>query len=404
VALAACGGEGSKPATGPVRTIEFGYPSEPPTLDPLAPAGASASTRDILRPTLPSLFALDAKLQPHPELAAGWPARRDVTSNTVTLRLRRAEWSDHVAITANDVRFSWEKLRKGPTGYRYRYLKDVEVLGPRTLRLRFDRPMRRWWSLFSIDDMVLPAHAYSSTWSAGPTVSGGPFIFKSWTKGLKITLARNPSYFGDTARAGAIDVEFVPEDETRLKLLARRELDAFFSPGDANMGRRAAAFGFAGTKGALRGRGASGAWASAWWEMDLDPSRVGADVAAAIGQAIDPALAAEIFEDSGQIADGIPRRFPAAGAKADSRPAVAGPWAGRGSIDLAKKALASGVTGRVVNSGGTVKVTMAFDRDSGAAQLAGFTHFRLVPLRIRAELVGLDTADFESLKIGRAHV
>src|SRR5439155_10242980 len=222
--------------------------------------------------------------------------------------------------TAADVRFSWEKLRKGPTGYRYRYLKDVRVLGPRTLSLRFDRPVRRWWSLFSLDDMVLPAHAYSPRWKDGPTVSGGPFSFKSWTKGLKIQLVRNETYW-DKAGVGSIDVFFVPEDETRLKLLDRRELDAFYAPGDVNIGRRAGAFGFRETSRALgTGPGASGAWASAWWELDLDPGRTGDAIAAAIGQAVDPALAAEIFEVSGQIADGIPRRFPAPGPKADNRP------------------------------------------------------------------------------------
>src|SRR5207247_401656 len=129
-------------------------------------------------------------------------------------------------------------------------------------------------------------------------------------------------------------------------------------------------------------------------------------IAAAIGQAVDPALAAEIFEVSGQIADGIPRRFPAPGPKADNRPAVPGPWAGRGSADLARRLLAAGPPGspgRVVTGGGTAKVTMAFDRDSAAAQLAGFVHFRLLPLRIRIEVLGLDTADFENLMAsGRA--
>ena len=343
------------------------------------------------------MFSLDEKLKPQPDLAAGWPRKRDITSSAITLELKRAMWSDRTPITASDVRFSWEKLRKGPTGYRYRYLTDVEVLGPRKLRLRFNHPMRRWWSLFSVDDMVLPAHAYSASWKNGPTVSGGPFSFKSWTKGLKISLVRNNAYFGDKAKAGAVDVEFVPEDETRLKLLDRSQLDAFFSPGDANMGRRAAAFGFPRTSKATAGRGASGAWASAWWEIDFDTRRIGPDVAAAIGQAVDPALAAEIFEDSGQIADGIPRRFPAPGAAADSRPAVAGPWAGRGNADLARRALAGGPRGRVINSGGNATVTVGFDRDSAAAALAGFMHFRLLPLRIRLELVGLDTEDFETL-------
>lgn len=384
------------------RVLRFGYPSEPPTLDPLAPTGMSAATRDILRPTLPALFALDEKLQPKPELADGWPSERDITTTpfTVRLKLREAQWSDGKPIIARDVRFSWEKLRVGPGGYRYRYLTNVQVLGSRTLRLHFDKPMRRWWSLFSLDDMVLPAHAYTRAWKDKPTVAGGPFAFKEWTKGLKISLVRNEAYW-DKARVGAIDVLFVPSDEIRLKLLDRRQLDAFFAPGDSNLGRRAAAYGFRRTSEPLDGDpAASGVWASAWWELDIDPGRTGPAVAEAMGMAVDPALAAEIFEDSGQIANGIPRRFPARGPKAEQKPALAGPWGGRGSRDLAKRILARsapGSPGAVVGRGGTVEVTMAADRNSGAAQIAGFLHFRLRPLRIRAEVVGLDTADFEHL-------
>lgn len=379
--------------------MHFGYPSEPPTLDPLAPAGAAASTRDILRPMLPALFSLDDRLRPRPDLVAAWPRKRDITTGpfTVRLELRRAEWSDGRAITSSDVRFSWQRLRAGPTGYRYRFLHDVQVLGPRTLRLHFDRPVRRWWALFSIDDMVLPAHAYSARWKDGPTVSGGPFVFAGWTRGLEIDLTRNERYWSK-ARVGAIKVEFVPEDETRLKLVQRRELDAFYSAGDANMGRRANAFGFERTTRALAGGpAASGAWAAAWFELDLDPDRIQAPLAAAIGEAMDPSLAAEIFEDSGQTADGIPARFPVPGARSENGPAVPGPWAGRGSIPEAKRMLAGGSVGRVIAGGGTATVSLAFDRDSGAAQIAGFVHFRLLPIGVRAELVGLDTADFEDL-------
>ena len=56
--------------------------------------------------------------------------------------------------------------------------------------------MRRWWSLFSIDDMVLPEHAYSADWGRGPTVSGGPFEVDSWSDGLRVRLKRNDALLG----------------------------------------------------------------------------------------------------------------------------------------------------------------------------------------------------------------
>ncbi len=363
--------------------MRFGYPSEPPTLDPLAPGGGSAATRDILRPILPALFKLDSRLRPRPDLVVRWPTEADIEFDpfSVALQLRKASWSDGKPISAEDVRFSLERLRGGPTGYRYRYLRAVDVLGPRSLRLRFDRVVRRWWSLFSLDDMVLPAHAYSEQWSRGPTVSGGPFSFGEWTDGLRISLRRNARYWGPKSILRGIDVTFVPDDETRFQLMRLNDIDAFFAPGEINIGRRAQARGLKPTSGALEGGGgASNRWSGAWWELDLDAARLGSDVASAVVEAIDPVLADEIFEDSGRPMNSIPSSF------VDESGRKAQPWSGRGDLAEAR---------RVLGAGGTRRFQLAFPRSSGGSTLANFIHFRLRELGITAELVALEPESFE---------
>lgn len=350
--------------------MRFGYPSEPPTLDPLAPGGGSAATRDVLRPVLPALFRLDARLRPEPELAAAWPEPADIALDpfTVTVRLRTAKWSDGTPITSEDVSFSWTKLRAGPTRHRYRYLRDVETPSATAVRLLFDRPVRRWWSLFSVDDMVLPAHAYSARWKNGPTVSGGPFAFDGWTRGLRIRLVRNRAYDGVVPLAG-IDVLFVPDHETRLQLLDRGDLDAFFSEGESNVGRRATAYD-------LR---AQGVWGPTWWEIDLDPGRTGLATARAVVEAASPDLVAEILEDSGRSMNGIPPAFGSGG-----RP-TAEPWRGRGSLDVAKEVLGSGKR----------QFQLGYGRAAAAGALAAFLHHRLRKIGVTAELVGVEPDTFE---------
>ncbi|MEX2395241.1 MAG: ABC transporter substrate-binding protein, partial [Actinomycetota bacterium] len=307
--LASCGREGgpgpdrSAPPTIAPRSsdvVRLGYANEPPTLDPLGVGGGSAATRDILRPVLPALFTVDASLKPKPELAAAWPKASEIDFDpfTVTVRLKDASWSDGRPITSKDVRFSWTKLRDGPTGYRYRFLRDVSTPSDRTVVLEFDRPVRRWWSLFSVDDMVLPAHAYDETWSEeGPTVSGGPFAVDEWTEGLQVKLVRNERFWGDAAPLAGIDVMFVPDDESRLQLLERGDLDVVFSEGDVNIGRRAKARDLEPKRGPLDGSGgASNAFGPTWWELDLDPGQLKKPVALAIVAGTHPTLAAEIFE------------------------------------------------------------------------------------------------------------
>jgi hypothetical protein len=361
----------------------LGYAFEPPTLDPLAPGGASYATRDLLQPVLPDLFRLTAGLKPEPDLVAEWPGGRDISLDpfTVRLRLRRATWSDGKPISAADVRFSWERLRAGPTGHRYRFLKDVRILGPRTFELAFDRPMRRWWSLFSLDDMVLPAHSYSQDWDRdGPRISGGPFAIGGRTEGLRVRLVRNGRYWGPKALVRGIDVVFVRDDEVRLQLLEDGELDAFFAEGETNIGRRSRARGWQPTGGALDGSGqASGAWGPTWWELDLDPRKLPASVAPTMIKGIDPALVAEILEDSGQVADGIPSRFPRAGAERDGLPAIDGPWSGRGEIPNA----------------GAASFRLALARSGTGGAIARFIHFRLIEDGLRAELLELNGDVFE---------
>jgi ABC-type transport system substrate-binding protein len=336
---------------------------------------------------LPALFRLDHQLRPQPELATAVPSDSDITLDpfTVRVRLRDATWSDGRPITSADVRFSFDKLRQGPTRWRYRYLREVGTPSPDVVTLVFDRPVRRWWSLFSIDDMVLPAHAYSSDWSRGPTVSGGPFVFDGWTRGLRIRLVRNPRFERVVPLAG-IDVLFVPSDETRLQLLRRGELDALFSEGDSNMGRRAEAYGSPPVDGPLRGQaGTSSASGPTWWELDLDPAAMRLPIARAVAEVTSPDLVAEILEDSARPMNGIPPDFTRA------ERASAEPWRGRGSIEVARKVLDDG---GIPPGSRRAEFQLAYARGGSGSAIATFIHFRLRELGIVAELVGVEPDTF----------
>jgi ABC-type transport system substrate-binding protein len=368
--------------------LRLAYPQEPATLDPIGQGGGSTATRDVLRPMLPSLFSLDEHLHPQPDLAARWPEPDEIRSDpfSVTVSLRPATWSDGKPIGASDVRFSWEKLRSGPTGYRYRYVTDVKVLDPARVELRFDRVVRRWWSLFSIDDMVLPAHAYTSAWNRAPTVTGGPFRFEEWTEGLRIRLVRNDRYWGRPAPLAGVDVLFVPDDETRFQLLERGEIDAFFSEGESNVGRRAQARGLAPRTGPLDGEaGASGAFGPTWYELDLDPAQLSAPVARAVVEAVHPTLVAEILEDSARPLNGLPPDF-----SSEARSLM--PWRGRGSLAEATALLDQG---GVRKGSSRAEFQLAFPKTAAAGSIAAFIHFRLREIGVTAELVGIEPESFE---------
>lgn len=349
----------------------MGYPSEPPTLDPLVDGGAASTTRDILRPMLPALFSLDEDLKPVEELAA-WPQTDDITFDpfTVRLTLRDARWSDSRPVTGEDVAFSFDKLKQGPTGHRYEVLREVRVVSPQRIELEFKQIVRRWWALFSVDDMILPAHAYSSEWDDGPTVTSGPMRFDGWTKGLEVRMRADTSHYA-APKLGGVDVVFVPDDETRLELLERGELDLLFAEGEVNIGRRATARGFE----------PQGVFGPTWYELEIDAGDVGANVAAAIVEAIHPTLAAEIFEDSGRPANGISPVFP------EPEAPTAEPWRRRGNLNEAKARL---------GSGGKRSFQIAYARGTPGV-IARYMHFRLMGLGLRGELLGIEADAFERL-------
>jgi ABC-type transport system substrate-binding protein len=388
--------------TAPGGTIRIAYPTEPLTLNPILPAGGAYPTRDILRPVLPALFRLDEKLRPQPELAEAYPSPKEIKRDpfTVTVRLRRARWSDGRAITSQDVRFSWEKLREGPTGLRYRFLKDVRAPSQRVVSLVFDRPYARWWSLFSLDDAVLPAHAFGdgSAWQRGAPVSGGPYRVEGWTSGLEIRLRRNERYWGRPAKAEAIDVVFVPDDENRLQLLDRGELDLAWFPSDASIGLRALNRGAKPVDSLQGTRAAAGAWGSSWWELDVNVGRPSnAVLAKAIGAALDRTLITELLDDSGQVMDGIPARFPVAAPQAHGLPAITGPWSGAGghldqAADILRGAGYTRTGDHLVDSRKReVSLLLAYDSDSSTAgSIARLIYFRMKDVGVGVELAGVD--------------
>jgi peptide/nickel transport system substrate-binding protein len=71
-------------------------------------------------------------------------------------------------------------------------------------------------------------------------VSGGPFVFKTWTRGLQIVYERNPRAWERVPALDRIRVEFVPDVVTAFQLLERGEIDALGPYPGVDMQRRGA--------------------------------------------------------------------------------------------------------------------------------------------------------------------
>ena len=257
----------------PSGEIAVAYPDEPLSLNPYTFEGDANSTRDLLRPVLPTLLKVEPDMSYEPSLATKVPSGSDIKANpfSVTFRLRRdAVWSDGTPITSADVRFTWETIRNpnSPIAMRSPYdrITDVVAEDQRTVRIVFDGPYPAWRDVFSAGDFVLPKHAlegkdFAGELRGGIPVSGGPYVLESWERGLQIVYAANPNWWGSGPKVSRVRIYFVPSFETAQNLLQNGRVDALVTTSRISTKRRIEQRGLWVSKSSL---------GAAWWELGVN--------------------------------------------------------------------------------------------------------------------------------------
>lgn len=131
-----------------------------------------------------------------------------------TVDLRRVQWSDGSALTADDVIFTGELIRRFriPMYYsRWEFVTRMEKLGPRRVRFVLDRPepafTRRTVTTPIVQKKQWSAIAAQAARSRNPLIKliryklsrpigCGPFVLKRWRHGVYLFLTKNPRFFG----------------------------------------------------------------------------------------------------------------------------------------------------------------------------------------------------------------
>ncbi len=107
-----------------------------------------------------TLFAMDEKLQPQPQMVDAWSLSDDKLTYTFTLR-DGLKWHDGKPVTVEDVIFSLETLReKGQPFFRF-YYRDVskaEKVGERKVKFTFGQTENRELPLIIAQLPILPKH------------------------------------------------------------------------------------------------------------------------------------------------------------------------------------------------------------------------------------------------------
>ena len=232
------------------QTLRLNIGAEPQKLDPRK--ARSLGDLNLLKMLMEGCTRIDSSGEPKLALA------KSITSSddglTYTIELRKTNWSNGDALTANDFLYTWkksltptfpsdnahqlfviknaQKIKKGelPTS-----LLGVEVVNDYTLKVLLENPTPYFQKLLAMPIFFAVNSAVdriNPNWShkAETYVSNGPFTMDSWYHNDKLITVKNPKYWDkNSVRLGRIEMVMV-EDSTGLKMFENNELDWEGSP------------------------------------------------------------------------------------------------------------------------------------------------------------------------------
>lgn len=218
--------------------------NELPALDPPL-AGASQSV-GVINLVFEGLVRLDSNLNIAPGGASSWEVKDGGKTFVFTIR-EGLKFANGDPVTAEDFAYSLNRafapeFANGAAGYylsnivgaldvtngKATSISGVKVLDPQTLQIELQNPSVYFlYQLTFAASFVVPKKAIE----ANPTgwtdnaYGTGPFMVKEWKHNQSITLVPNPNYWMGKPQLESIEMPFIQDPATALKLYQTGELD-----------------------------------------------------------------------------------------------------------------------------------------------------------------------------------
>jgi peptide/nickel transport system substrate-binding protein len=168
-----------------------------------------------------------------PMLATEWQAEDETT---LLLRLRDGVlFHDGTPMTAEDVKFTFERVRDDPTGEFERARSqlgeslEVEVVDPLTLLLRTADPDPLREKRLTIGAAMIVPKAYTERTGveafARQPIGSGPYRFVEYRPDDALILESHDSYWGGLPPASRVEFRVLPEVAARIAALVAGEVD-----------------------------------------------------------------------------------------------------------------------------------------------------------------------------------
>lgn len=236
-------------ATAAPKVFRYALSSDLNNLDPHT--SATTSTGQLGLMVYDTLFALDATLQPKPQMVETYTVSSDKLTYAFTLR-PNLRFHDGQAVTGADVVASMKRwMERDTMGAQLKArLADFRLEGERGFVIALKEPfafVELALASTGANQPVIMRRADAETDPFKPlthAVGSGPFKFVEWKPGLGATFDRNPDYTpraeppdglagGKVVKVDRVEMKFIPDANTRASALINNEIDLFEQvPGD----------------------------------------------------------------------------------------------------------------------------------------------------------------------------
>src|SRR5216683_1146996 len=199
-----------------------------------------AETPGIVTPFM-LLYALhDGLVKPMPGnpaepcLAESYSASADGLSHSFVLRAG-ATFHNGAPVTAEDVKFSFERYRGNAAGFIKDKVAAVETPDPRSVVFRLHQPWPDfliYYSSVTGAGWIVPKKYVESVGEDGfkkEPIGAGPYKFASFTPGVELVMEAFDGYWRKAPAVKKLVWKVIPDETTRLAALKRGEVDLAYS-------------------------------------------------------------------------------------------------------------------------------------------------------------------------------
>ncbi|MBI3326061.1 MAG: ABC transporter substrate-binding protein [Nitrospinae bacterium] len=203
-----------------------------------------AENTGIVSPFMVQYALHDALVKPMPEgpmtpsLAESWTESPDGLSYEFVLR-KGVTFHNGELMTAEDVKFSFERYRGAAAKLLKEKVKTVEIMDPHRIRFMLHEPWPDFMTFYATPASgaawIVPKKYVEQVGDDGfkkHPIGAGPYKFVSHQPGVELILEAFEGYWRKTPNIKRLIKKVVPDESTRLAMLKKGEADiAYLMPG-----------------------------------------------------------------------------------------------------------------------------------------------------------------------------